>query len=66
MIQGPSGSDRAADALAAVGVQARHYLREPGDAPWHDVIRALSDVLGEDETHDLLRAAEIRFRTSRT
>lgn len=53
------------DVLAAVGIQARHYLLEPGDGPWDDVIRALSAALGNGETEDLLRAAEIRFRTSK-
>ena len=51
-------------ALSAVGIRARRYLLEPGDGPWYDIIRTLRDSLGDDETYDLLRAIEIRFRTT--
>jgi hypothetical protein len=51
------------DQLAAISVQARRFLLEPADAPWHEVVRALSEALGEDETYELLRAIQIRYRT---
>ena len=54
------------DAVPAVGIWARRYLLEPGDGPWYDIVRTLREALGDDETYDLLRAIEIRFRTSGT
>lgn len=54
------------NALAVVGIRARRYLLEPGDGPWYDVVRALTDALGDDEAYDLLRAIEIRVHTNRT
>ena len=51
-------------ALSAVGIRARRFLLEPGDGPWYDIIRTLRESLGDDETYDLLRAIEIRFRTT--
>jgi hypothetical protein len=57
-------ADGKGDQLAAISVQARRFLLEPADAPWHEVVRALSEALGEDETYELLRAIRIRYRTS--
>ena len=50
---------------AAIEVRARRYLREPGDAPWDEVLRALRTAIGDSETDELLRAIEIRLRTAR-
>lgn len=58
--------DAPTDAFPAVGIWARRYLLEPGDGPWYDIVRTLREALGDDETYDLLRAIEIRFRTSGT
>jgi len=58
--------DAPPDPVPAVGIWARRYLLEPGDGPWYDIVRTLREALGDDETYDLLRAIEIRFRTSGT
>ncbi|MGH2483566.1 MAG: hypothetical protein ACRDE9_03810 [Candidatus Limnocylindria bacterium] len=58
--------DASPDPVPAVGIWARRYLLEPGDGPWYDMVRTLREALGDDETYDLLRAIEIRFRTSGT
>lgn len=54
------------DVLAAVGIRARRYLLEPGDGPWYEIVRALTEALGDGETYDLLRAIEIHVHTNRT
>jgi len=61
-----AGRDARPDVLAAVGTRARRYLLEPGDGPWYDVVRALTEALGDDEAYDLLRAIEIHVYASRT
>lgn len=54
------------DQLAAIGAQARRFLLEPADAPWQEVLRALRAAFGDDQTDELLRAIQIRYRTSRS
>ena len=56
-------AERTTDRFVAIPIQARRYLLEPGDGPWHEVVRALSEAFGEDETDELLRAIKVRMRT---
>jgi hypothetical protein len=53
------------EAMAEVGARARRYLQEPAEPAWHDLISALARTHGDSAAYDLLRAIEIRVRTSR-
>jgi hypothetical protein len=53
------------EALADVRVRATRYVQEPADDAWHDLVNALARTHGDSEAYDLLRAVEIRLRTSR-
>jgi hypothetical protein len=53
------------EALADVRVRATRYVQEPADDAWHDLVTALARTHGDSEAYDLLRAVEIRLRTSR-
>jgi hypothetical protein len=53
------------EALAEIGIRARRYVQEPGDAAWYDLIDALRRTHGDSEAYELLRAVEIHSRTSR-
>jgi hypothetical protein len=52
-----------AEAFAGVGTRARRYVQEPAEAPWHDLVDALTRAYGDSEAYDLLRAVEIHSRT---
>jgi hypothetical protein len=54
-----------AEAVAELGARARRYLQEPAEPAWHDLITALARTHGDSAAYDLLRAIEIRVRTSR-
>jgi hypothetical protein len=54
-----------AQAIAELGTRARRYLQEPAEPAWHDLIAALARTIGDSAAYDLLRALEIRQRTSR-
>lgn len=53
------------EALADLNVRATRYVQEPADDAWHDLVAALARTHGDSEAYDLLRAVEIRLRTSR-
>jgi hypothetical protein len=53
------------EALADVRVRATRYVQEPADDAWHDLVTALARTHGDSEAYDLLRAVEIRLRTTR-
>jgi len=53
------------EALADLNVRATRYVHEPADDAWHDLVTALARTHGDSEAYELLRAVEIRLRTSR-
>jgi hypothetical protein len=54
-----------AESIADVRTRARCYLREPAEASWQELLKALTRTYGDDETYDLLRAVTIHSQTSR-
>ena len=58
-------ADLVMEAMADLRVRANRYVREPGDDAWNDLVSALARTHGDSEAYDLLRAVEIRLRTSR-
>lgn len=56
------------EAVSALAAQAARYVSEPSDAAWFDLVRALTEALGDSDAYQLLRAveihAEIRRRSS--
>jgi hypothetical protein len=48
-----------AEGLRDVTAQSRRYTSEPSDATWYELVRALSNVFGDADAYELLRAAEI-------
>lgn len=54
-----------AEAIADVRTRARCYVSEPADAPWHELVEALTRTYGDGVTYDLLRAVTIHCQTSR-
>ena len=48
-----------AEAVRDVSAQSRRYVQEPSEPAWYDLVRALSDVFGDADAYELLRAAEI-------
>jgi hypothetical protein len=53
------------EAIADLNVRATRYVQEPADDAWHDLVMALARTHGDSQAYDLLRAVEIRLRTSR-
>jgi hypothetical protein len=54
-----------AEGLRAVTAQTRRYVREPSEPAWYDLVRALSNVLGDADAYELLRAADIHSAIAR-
>jgi hypothetical protein len=52
------------EAMADLRVRATRYVQEPADDAWHDLVNALARTHGDSEAYDLLRAVEIRLRTT--
>lgn len=48
-----------AESVREVSARSRRFVREPSESAWYDLVRALSNVLGDEDTYELLRAAEI-------
>jgi hypothetical protein len=48
-----------AEGLGEVSAQSRRFVREPSEAAWYELVRALSNVFGDGDAYELLRAAEI-------
>jgi hypothetical protein len=48
-----------AEGLEEVAAQSRRYVREPSEAAWYELVRALSNVFGDADAYELLRATEI-------
>jgi hypothetical protein len=51
--------------LADIAARARHYLLEPADHSWQEVMAAMQRAFGDGETEDLVHAFEIRVRSAR-
>lgn len=54
-----------AEGLRAVTAQTRRYVREPSEPAWYDLVRALSNVLGDADAYELLRATDIHSAIGR-
>lgn len=54
-----------AEGLRDISAQTRRYVAEPSEAAWYELVRALSNVFGDADAYELLRAAEIHSDTRR-
>ncbi len=54
-----------ADGVREVSAQSRRYVQDPSEPAWYDLVRALSNILGDADAYQLLRAAEIHSGTGR-
>jgi hypothetical protein len=54
-----------AEGVGDVAAQSRRYVREPSEPAWYDLVRALSNVLGDADAYELLRAADIHSAIAR-
>jgi 7,8-dihydro-6-hydroxymethylpterin-pyrophosphokinase len=52
------------EALVELRLRASRYVQEPADDAWDDFVNALARTHGDSDAYDLLRAIEIRVRTS--
>ena len=48
-----------AEGVRQVNAQSRRYVQEPSESAWYDLVRALTNVHGDADTYELLRAVEI-------
>jgi hypothetical protein len=48
-----------AEGVDDLAAQSRRYVREPSEPAWYDLVRSLSNVLGDADAYELLRATEI-------
>jgi hypothetical protein len=53
------------EAMAELHLRTTRYVQEPADEAWDDLVTALTRTHGDSDAYDLLRAIEIRVRTSR-
>jgi hypothetical protein len=48
-----------AESVNEVSARSRRYVREPSDPAWYELVRSLSNVLGDADAYEFLRAVEI-------